>query len=263
MTLPNGSVKPPIDHYLHCLNREDQIHRYCKIDELYSLFQKKLTLTCPYAWEDDFEHPLFRADLKNKDGKPVDLKEAGRKFYCQSWTLKKDSDAMWKLFGDKGKGVRITVKTENLFLHAYNGYHIMNVETRIGKVLYVDEKKLRQKFETDKKFYKRFMKKNGKGFFESLLFKRNAYSYEKEVRLIAQDFFGRFGCSETMRLKIPVCGCDWIENVTFGPAVGKDTYKAHRKRLTKLGLLKEKIARSQLYGKLKYNIDLSKLDHSK
>ncbi len=107
---------------------------------------------------------------------PVPLQKAGRKLYCQSWTLEEESDAMWKLFGSRGKGVRVTARSWDLLFQAYNAYDIENWEavfTKIGKVLYLDEKELRQKFETDEKFYKRFMKSNGKGFFESLLFKRN------------------------------------------------------------------------------------------
>lgn len=45
---------------------------------------------------------------------------------------------------------------------------------------------------------------NGKGFYESLLAKRKEYSSENEVRLIAWDFDGRFGCKETMRLEMGV-----------------------------------------------------------
>ena len=180
-----------------------------------------------------------------------------------------ESDAMWRLYGEKGEGVRISVKSFDLLFQTHNAYDLYGlpnheaVYIKIGKVRYLDEAKLRKKYEPVDEFYNMFMKPNGDGFFRSLLDKLKAYSYENEVRLIAWDFDGCFGCSETMRLEIPICGCDWIKRVTFGPAVGKDTYKAHRKRLTKLGLLKEKIARSQLYGKLKYNIDLSKLDHSK
>ncbi len=259
MTRPTEPTPLSQSDFLNGLQGINQIHRYCSLEELYSIIRGKLTLTCPFNWDDQFENPLFRAELINRNGMPVPLQKAGHKLYCQSWTLEEESDAMWKLFGNRGKGVRITAKSWDLLFQAYNSYDIENFEavyTKIGKVRYLDEKELRQKFETDEKFYKRFMKSNGKGFFESLLFKRNAYSHEKEVRLIAHDFDGRFGNRETMRLEIPVCGCDWIECVTFGPAVDNDTYEAHRERLNKLGLSKQKIDASTLYGELYYTIDL-------
>ena len=260
MNCSNDPTNPSIHDYLNCLKTSDQIHRYCSIRELYNMVRGKLTLTCPFAWTDKFENPLFRAILINRNGKHVPLQEAGRKLYCQSWTLEEESDAMWKLFGSLGNGVRVTARTSNLFFHAFNGYNIEKNEavfTKIGKVLYLDETELRKKFEPKDEYYRRFMKSSGEGYYESLLFKRKPYSYEKEVRLIAHDFDGRFGCSETMRLEIPVCGRGWIKHVTFGPAVDNDTFKAHRKRLTKLGLLKSKIGLSQLYGNLRYTIDLS------
>ena len=265
MTCTKDPENPHKDHYLNCLEPDVRIHRYCKIDELYWLVHGKLTLTCPSKWRDKFENPLLRSDVTNQDGIPVPLKELRRKFYGKAWSLEEESDALWRLYGDKGEGVQITVKSSDLLFQAHNAYDLYGlpkgeiVYTKIGKVRYLDEAKLRKKYEPVDEFYNRFMKSNGEGFFESLLDKLQAYSYENEVRLIAWDFDGRFGCSETMRLEIPVCGCDWIERVTFGPAVGKDTYKAHRKRLTKLGLLKKKIYRSQLYGKLHYPSDLGKL----
>ena len=263
MTRPYELINQSPSDLLNGLLGSDQIHRYCSIEELYSTVRGKLMLTCPFKWEDQFENPLFRAKLINRDGKPVPLQEAGRKLYCQSWTLEEESDAMWKLFGSGGKGVRITAKSWDLLFQAYNAYDIENNEavyTKIGKVLYIDETELRELFETEDKFYKRFMEPNGKGFNESLLFKRKAYLYEKEARLIAHDFDGRFGCSETMRLEMetPHRGCDWIEHVTFGPAVESATYETHRKKLTKLGLSNEKISSSTLYGKLHYTIDLRK-----
>ena len=135
--------------------------------------------------------------------------------------------------------MRVTARSGDLFFQAYNSYDIENYEavfTKIGKVLYLDEKELRKKFETESEFIERFMESNCEGYYESLLFKRNAYSYEKEARLIAHDFDGRFGCRETMRLEMetPDRGCDWIEHVTFGPAVDNDTYEAHRERLDEL-----------------------------
>lgn len=264
MTSPKYLIRPSSYDYLNGLQASDLIHRYCSIKELYSIVRGKLTLTSPFKWDDLFENPLFRAKLINRDGKPVPLQEAGRKLYCQSWTLEEESDAMWKLFGSGGKGVRVTARSRNLFFQAYNAYDTKineAVYTKIGKVLYLDETELRKKFESEDKFYKRFMQPNGEGFNESLLFKRKAYLYENEARLIAHDFDGRFGCSETMRLEMetPYRGCDWIENVTFGPAVDPDTYEAHRERLsTRLGLSKEKICSSTLYGKLQYTIDLRK-----
>ena len=104
MTHPNELINPSIFDYLNGLQESDQIHRYCSIEELYRLVRGKLTLTCPFRWDDPFESPLLRAKLINRDGKRVPLQEAGRKLYCQSWTLEKESDSMWKLFGSQGKG---------------------------------------------------------------------------------------------------------------------------------------------------------------
>ena len=251
---------PSTYDYLNDLEASDQIHHYGKIDELYSIVRGKLRLTCPFKWEDKYENPLFRADLTNQDGIPVPLREAGRKFYCKSWTLGEESVAMWKLYGCQGKGVRVTVKSSDLLFQAQKAYDITKNEavyTKIGKVRYLDEAKLRKKYEPVDEFLRRFGKPNSEGSFESLLFKLKEYSTENEVRLISHDFDGRFGCSEEMEMSVD--GCDLIEHVIFGPKVDRDAYEIHRNRLDELGLLKEKIGLSQLCGKLQYPIDLRKL----
>ena len=166
MTRPNWLITSWNFDYLNGLQGSDQIHRYCSIEEFYSIVRGKLTLTCPFRWDDPFESPLLRAKLINRVGKPIPLQEAGRKLYCQSWTLEEESDAMWKLFGSQGKGVRITARPEHLLFQACNAYNIeINeaVYTKVGKVLYLDEKELRKKFETESEFVERFMKSNCEG----------------------------------------------------------------------------------------------------
>ena len=77
------------------------------------------------------------------------------------------------------------------------------------------------------------------------------------MRLIAHDFDDRFGCISTNRLSLPVAGTDWIRRVTFGPAIKPDALKAHRLRLSEIGLPLDKVSASKLYGPLTYRIDLS------
>ena len=224
------------------------------------MLRGSLSLTCPFIWEDKFENPLFRAKFTNRDGKQIDLRKAGQKLYCQCWTLEVESDAMWKLFGSQSTGVRVTTLVKDLQLQAYNSHDLDSNEavfTKLGKVEYLSESEIRQKFQSAEEFVNRFKEPNCEGFYDSLLIKRIAYSYEKEVRLIAHDFDGRFGCSKTNRLSIPIAGTHWIQHVTFGPSVDADTFEAHRGRLQKNGLENEKISLSDLYGPLEYSISVS------
>lgn len=261
MTRPSELIHPsPLD-YLNGLKEDDLIHRYCSIAELYSIVRERLTLTCPFAWDDLFENPLMRAKLTSSKGEEIDLKAAGRRLFCQSWTLNDEADGMWKLYGNRGTGVRISARAKDLYFHAYNSHDFDRNEaviTKIGRIKYIDELELRNKFENEAEFVERFMKLNCEGYYESLLYKRKAYAEENEVRLIAHDFDSRFSCQRTLRLELPTKGHDWIENVTLGPAIDIDTAEAHCDRLTNLGFPKEKIKASTLYGALEYTINLKR-----
>ena len=261
MTRPNDLIEPSQLELRNGLRQDDVIHRYCSIKELYVMLRGSLSLACPFIWEDKFENPLFRAKFTNRNGKQIDLRKAGQKLYCQCWTIEKESDAMWKLFGSQSTGVRVTTSVKNLQLQAYNShdsYRNEAVFTKIGKIEYLSESGIKQKFRSNEEFIKRFMEPNCEGFYDSLLIKRTAYSYEKEVRLIVHDFDDRFGGSETNRLSIPIAGTHWIQHVTFGPSVDTDTFEAHRGRLQQIGLENEKISRSDLYGPLEYSISVSR-----
>ena len=66
MTRPTELIHPSSFDYLNGLKEDDLVHRYCSIAELYSIVREKLTLTCPFAWDDLFENPLMRAKLTNR-----------------------------------------------------------------------------------------------------------------------------------------------------------------------------------------------------
>ncbi len=252
-------VNPSGSDYLNGLKRNEEIHRYCSIDELYEMLVGKLRLTCPFAWEDPFENPMFRTVLINESGESISIREVGQNLYCQSWTLENESDAMWKLYGRRSTGVCITTTAKELLFQVYNAYDSASNEavyTKIGKVKYLDEVDVRKLFEADKTFVERFIEPNCEGFYDSLLVKRKAYAYENEVRLTAHDFDGRFGSNATQQLSVSTFGNDWIKQITFGPAVKSDTFEAHRDRLHHLGLPLDKVEVSNLYGPLVYRIDL-------
>lgn len=253
-------VKPSKFDYLNGLNEDDTIYRYCSIFELYRVInKKKLTLVCPFSWEDLFENPLMRAELVNRKGQKIDLGAEGKKLFCQCWTLENESNAMWKLYGYQGKGVRISAKVSDLYFQAYNSYNIEANEavyTKIGKIEYLDESELKRKFENEEQFYKKLMESNCEGYYESLLYKRKAFSDEKEVRLIAHDFDQRFSCQSSLKLELSIKTYDWIKTVTLGPAMDEFTAEAYYNELVKLGFPGCKIEKSSLYEKLNYTISL-------
>lgn len=265
MTRPKSLIPNSISDFVHELRPDAPLYRYCSVDELLCTLRQRLSLTCPFAWEDPFENPLFRAKLINRDGKPIDLWHHGHRLYCQCWSMAPESDAMWRLYGDGGKGVRIETTADQLLFQARHGYDIESNEAvylKIGTVQYRSVEELRKEFTEEQDFLRRFMEPNCDGWYEALLFKREAFAAENEVRLIAHDFDNRFGDKTTKRLTIPTLTNEWINSIELGPRIGPELSNALEAAITARGIDSRKVRKSQLYGPLEYTIDLSGNDAS-
>lgn len=57
-------------------------------------------------WEDPYELFLFKQNIFI-DGNPFHINKFDKKLYGQCWSLNKDTDAMWRIYSPKKKGVRI------------------------------------------------------------------------------------------------------------------------------------------------------------
>jgi hypothetical protein len=86
-----GPIIPCMSNYVNGVSGEQVIHRYCYLPEMYGMLENRLTLKCPFEWDDPFENPLFRCKLTNADGTEIDLHTEGKKLRCQCWTLNHES----------------------------------------------------------------------------------------------------------------------------------------------------------------------------
>lgn len=261
MTVPNELINPSHFDLLNGLKKDDMLHRYCSLAEFNCLLDGKLSLTCPFNWteNDPFEHPLFRAKLIGKNGKPHDISQWGRQFHCQSWTLITESDTMWRLYGQNAAGVRISTRAADLLFQAYNSHslreHKEYLKVKLGIVTYLPEDDLKQKLIDE---FRSMISADSMddGILESLFFKRQAYHLESEVRLVANDA-SNLGDQTSGRLLAPLVNFNWITEVLFGPAMKIEDFAYYKHKLIKLGIPSEKIRKSNLYGDLVYDIDLS------
>ena len=133
-------------------------------------------------WEDPYELFLFKQNFFI-EGTPFHINDYDKKLYGQCWSLNKDTDAMWRIYSSKKKGVRIKT-TIGKMIQVLDQTRGMNwTAPAFGLVKYVDIKFIKE--------YLRQIEKDGSGkFFEmmsdSLFYKREQFSHEKEVRFIIQ-----------------------------------------------------------------------------
>ncbi|ENA1764020.1 hypothetical protein ABF173_001114 [Flavobacterium psychrophilum] len=85
---------------------------------------------------------------------------------------------------------------------------------------------------------------DGRGLANSLLFKRNAFKHENEVRLIYNSKFK--GCENSDIFSYRINPLELIDNIIFDPRIEYAEFKRHKKNLKEFRFDK-KIVKSILY----------------
>jgi hypothetical protein len=150
------------------------------------MFRKQeITLVRPRKWDDPFENYITSAKFNLKDGSFRRLPERNL-IYGTCWTKKAISDAMWRIYSPDKISVRIK-STPTLVANELNAA-LSNYKKSgwyIGKVSYLTQKKIVQQAS---KLAKEILDKSSENAAaKSVLFKRNAFSHEQEVRILVCD----------------------------------------------------------------------------
>lgn len=148
------------------------------------LITRKLVLVRPSLWEDPFENYIMNATGELKDGRLFKM-EFRERFYGQCWTLKKESDALWRIYAPDENGIKVQTTIRKLFNVLYNrAGTFRDISCFIGKVRYYKKKELTDRLTDSALILSLITDTTGVGQARTLLFKRNAFIHEREVRLI-------------------------------------------------------------------------------
>jgi len=154
-----------------------KIYRYISFHSFVDTIQRrKLTFIHPSLWDDPFELYFLQQEIKSQiiksNGNFSDALGAilqyivSNKTYAQAWTSLNESDSLWRIYSHGGTSVRIS--------------------TDRNKISLLDDVKI-----FDVKYVKRYKPTitNNKDFIELIGTKREAFSHEKEVRLVKYNKF--------------------------------------------------------------------------
>ena len=176
------------------------VYRTISMDRLLELFETgENTLVKPSLWEDTFENFVLKSKLQTESGETIEY-DVHDRLYGQCWTLEKSSDAMWRIYSQDKKGIRIRTTIGDLF----DSLNEASVDTpkclfSIGKVEYLKETSLVSRAN------KTFESNGGVRFgnlFKSLLIKRRAFKHENEVRLMFLDWSEKAGSEKIYKYSI-------------------------------------------------------------
>ena len=171
------------------IQKDTPIYRYMGLEEFHCLMNGSLRLTCPFKWVeadggDRWENVLFQTKIY-RDEKQIDTETDGRKTYVHCWTHVPESDAMWRLYGGD-RSVKIRTTAGKLLGAAHNVIPLgknLSILFKIGRVSYLKEDEIRGFFSTREKIDEAI-----RCHHETMMIKRDFYSHENEVRLVAYDF---------------------------------------------------------------------------
>lgn len=205
------------------------------------------------AWEDPYELFLLKHDFR-VDGLSANkyYLNAAKQMYGQSWSLEKDSDALWRIYSQDKMSVRIKTTFGKMMKIIDQVRGIMWCAPGFGKVRYMDTQEINK--------WVNNIQKQGTGiydmsFMESLFIKRSEFSHEKEVRFI---LWNSNEDTHTKLIHLNINPFDLIEEIAFDPRLNEESYARQYKTLQETISGKMPIVKSDLYSFDRLSINLKR-----
>lgn len=162
------------------------LYRFVGLDIFIDLLlRNELSFLHPHTWDDPYEMGFLKSIIRNEINeicksvidkgsdfvklKPIlSMKYRLENIYAQCWTMLPESDAMWRIYYNEGKTIRICINSENLKL--LNG--VFPTVVRYSDLPESLDFTKSDYLHSDYQFYKK------------MCTKRQAFSHEQEVRLL-------------------------------------------------------------------------------
>lgn len=223
-------------------NKDYYLYRIISFSRVVSLYKKRtLPLVNPLKWNDPYEHNWTEYLKKTNTNRKI-VKD----IYGVCMSEHGFSDAMWSIYSPDKLGIRLKINPQQLL----DSLKIDNKNNQFyfGKVKYLTQRTIKNNIvelstkpkleeeEIIKQWYK----------------KRNAFSYEKEVRLLCVNASQSSNDSNTTVLGVNSDPRDYVETLNFDSRLNEDVFEEMRDFLMNLtGLNKNQIRQSSLYKPFK------------
>lgn len=246
--------------------REEDLNKSIYRIYSYNYFIKMLensnnVLVKTKLWEDPFENFILNSTGKLPTGELFTIGSRD-KYFGQCWSLKKESDAMWRIYSQHLKdkktdeiiidsiGIKVKSTIKKVFepLHSIQNNQILpsnkkpyNLNSFLGKVIYKKKKELLDLFKND--LDNIIYDQLGKNQASTLMLKRIAFSHEKEVRII---YYSDKSNDNQNIFSYEIDPNIMFEEIVIDPRISKELFEKIKVNLVKHGY-KNKIIQSGLY----------------
>jgi hypothetical protein len=234
------------------------LYRYIPITEMWKIISsRKIDLLNPSLWKDPLESPFFNAKIW-QNNRYVDTPFKNR-FFAKCFTINDTSESMWKTYGTGEKLVRLKIKVGALRrLIEFNSISFEPNSFYLGRVVYLNFEDMKHLFTNGYMFEKALNLIHREDQVKTLLVKRYAYTFEKEVRLIfdGHEYIrGRGSAPKAVSLEIEDLN-DLISEILLDPDLSAhevDFYKDAWNFIPR-----NRIMKCNLYSKNDYQLKLGR-----
>ena len=231
------------------LNGQDYVYKYIPLKYLILLVEnKELRIDKVSKWEDPYENFFLKSNFYTyasfyKQNIQVHTDDIINRTYGQSWTMREESDAMWRIYSNKGDieniDIRVKIKIDNLFNIVYTSDECM-ATTSIGPVNYKTDDEITHWMQGLNNIDSEFP-----NFAEQSLFiKRIPFAHEEEVRIIISKDT-QTPAEEFLSYDIP--DLNVIEDFILDPRLNEEDEEQITQKLEDIGVDRHKIKKSSLY----------------
>lgn len=209
------------------------IYRIMPVHRLLGSFeQNSMALVEPEKWDDPFENLLLKGFIQHSSPDAIASKLFRNSIYGQCWTFHRETDAMWRIYSPDKQGVKVKTTIEKLVSALIS--EGKESSCFIGKVGYLNQKELVSKLTGISGRY-------GRDAAESLLYKRNEFKHEREVRLIYT-----MASSDGYVHKFNIDPNQLFDEVVFDPRMNNHIFHAYKDAVHAKGFRKP-IRQSVMY----------------
>jgi hypothetical protein len=227
-----------------------------------TLEEQTLVLTAPRLWEDPFEDILSACAIEYTGERPMrqEMFDAIRKpVFGQCWSQTVESDAMWRIYSRvhrdpvsgantlaNEEGVKIRTTPRKLLTALWTGLPSNPGDSCfLGRVEYMPEEGVKTYIAEEIRAHRLGAFSGGLGHAKSLLFKRDPFAHEKEIRLIYVET-QKENPDHIVSFKINPN--ELFEEVILDPRLGANDARTREEELRSWGFAGP-IAKSELYQK--------------
>ncbi|UPG94559.1 DUF2971 domain-containing protein [Luteibacter aegosomatissinici] len=211
---------------------DQYLYRILSFEHIVDIFESEsLYFASPRSWDDPYESYLS-AD------------ETGAVF-AQCWSKRAVSDAMWRIYSNDRRGLRIRTSRSKLKLSLKTAREETGISWLVQDVTYEKSYLVRKRLAEIREEIR--LEPSARRAADSLLTKRDAFDHEYEVRAIVRD---KANHEEKGFLRVAVRPHELIENIYFDPRVDRFYERVCTHYLRSKLKYKGAISRSSLYKEI-------------